>query len=221
MKQKIQKILVGFMAFMIFISFSVPVQAKTYDVTKKTKKEINTMLNDTVEFLVLYACHNNKPGKLKLTNRQKTNLVCFATRNFSEHQMHATYKNGDFVYKFTASKSQIRKQLKHLFGNKAKFDLGNSAGKKVKKDITNLYWKKGNAIYQYVGEWGDSRPIGKVSKVYQLSDGTYKVKYITYFESSEGTSKVAEYSIRLKANKKSKYGYNINRIDLVKNYYSH
>lgn len=218
MKRRIQRWLMLFMALVIFVSFSLPVQAKTHDVTKQRKKEIGIMLDDTSEFLVLYATYHNKPGKLKLTNRQKTNLVCFATQKFSKYQIHVVYKNGKFMYKFTASKSQIKKQLKQLFGNNAKFDLANVSGGNIKKDITNLYWKKGNIIYQHPGEWGDQRPVGKVSKVYQLSDDTYRVKYITYLYTSEGDYKVAEYSIRLKANKKSQYKYNIVGIELVKNY---
>lgn len=101
----------------------------------------------------------------------------------------------------------------------------NYFGKVGYKDVTtgDFFYYSGNKIVlsdSYMGDWGCSRPVCKITKKKKIKNGTYDIYVNNYLKTDEDLlepgekplCKEGESIIRIKKNTKSRYGYVVSRI---------
>ena len=179
-------------------------QAKAKDVTKKYRSKVTSMLNELDGYLCYDIAFDKASTKFVFNDYTKTSIML--------------YRNYGYVYNRGESymKSRTKKDMKTFFGSSAKFKVKKYNGRSYK--LPYLFKMKNGKIIYLGGEYGDSFPQGKVTKIVQTSSKKFTVTYKEYLKYwfYSTTLYRGTYQINLKkAN--NKYGFiitNIKRTDV-------
>ena len=211
MNKKKSLLAMGLVVALAFSLMATPlcVGAASKDVTKEKKTEVKKIMNQLTDSLVTYlaAVPESKPYKFRFNNRTKTVIILY-------HQFMTDNKFSSDLdqYDEKAANKLIVAKMQNLFGSKAKFDLSSKA-----VGMNKIFAiRKGKLAFKG-GDWGEMGPAGKVTKIMQVNKKTLCVTYHVGVAGGEDNEFrwMGDYTITLKKNVKSNYGYIVSGIKLA------
>jgi hypothetical protein len=176
------------------------------DVTKTAKSAMKPLLNRVKPFLAFSASfYADGSHRYKWDDVSATTLALYRLQ-----YVDAEVKYGDA---FSAIEKKVKKEMRALYGKAYKFDLTYSG---TFPDY--VYVRSGNTVvYNAVGISGKNYKM-ELQKVLEYKEGKYRVIVdaclVNQTTKAEGDSQ--KYTLLLHKDKKSKYGYTIDKIRLYK-----